>query len=276
MKKSFIIALAIGLAIINQAAAGPGNQPEPVQTPAPTSGQSPSSAAPAPAGKGIIRGLGIDNFSLDAAIFRFDEDLLYEHTGPCLKGFVTVSLPNKRGKRMFCMVQPLVDGEYVGDNSGACTALFAFQPTSANYTGNVRFAIPYHWSGMNLDSSLKDIPPFTLKISILDFSLDEPCIAEKDITVDHSKISIDQENMILDSFSTLLRDSDGGSLIGEFFSSQETVKRRCRSCDGTGLCPHCNGYGYIDPSKCAKCRNNPGLCRRCNGSGEETLKVEHY
>ncbi|MDO5527692.1 MAG: hypothetical protein Q4F85_16595 [Prevotella sp.] len=44
--------------------------------------------------------------------------------------------------------------------------------------------------------------------------------------------------------------------------------------DGTGLCEYCDGDGFLDPSVCRKCAQNPGICRHCQGTGTETVKLD--
>lgn len=41
----------------------------------------------------------------------------------------------------------------------------------------------------------------------------------------------------------------------------------CENCNGTGLCPMCEGSGIDDNEKCGCCFGG-GKCPECDGSGE--------
>lgn len=233
---------------------------------------------PAPIGNGIIQNIGFDNLGLNENIFRLDRDLIFDRTGLCLKGFVTVSIDNQGGNRLFCIIEPLMGDDLVNDGVGVCRAIFAFEPTSSNYCGDVRFAIPYQWSGMNMNSNLQSVESFNLRITIADFSQENPILTAETVTIDQSRINLDKERITQSGLSEILGGSSTGNfgldMISGMFGSGDTITHKCGSCDGTGLCPYCDGKGFIEPSSCSKCSSNPGVCRRCHGKGEETSEVE--
>lgn len=47
--------------------------------------------------------------------------------------------------------------------------------------------------------------------------------------------------------------------------------KKCKACNGVGLCVKCGGEGEDNysrvPNVCSNC-NGSGLCPNCNGSGE--------
>lgn len=241
-----------------------------------------TAAKPAPIGNGVIRNLEIDNMGLNEMIFRIDRNLMLDHTGACMKGSITVAIPNSSGKRLFCIIEPLTeDDNLLRDNLGQCSAIFAINVTSPNFTEDVRFALPYQWCGFDMYTNLQQINPFKLGISIVDFSLKDPVIAAEIVTIDNNRVNFDQQRLLQSGISDLMGDFGGGSsdmgmaLIGGLFGgATDTVTHTCGSCDGTGVCPHCDGAGFLDPADCRKCISNPGICRRCNGKGKESSEVE--
>lgn len=243
-----------------------------------TSKSGKTSVVPPAIGAGVIRNVGVDNLGWNETIFRLDDNLMLDQTAMCLKGFVTVAVNNQRGNRMFCLVEPLIDGSPVSDGTGRCTAIFAFTPTSANYTGNVKFAIPYQWSGMNMNSNLQNVESFQLRITVVDFNKENPIVASEDVTIDQSRINIDRDKVVQGGLSGIFGGSGTGNIgtdmIATMFGGGDTITHKCTSCDGVGLCPYCDGDGFIDPSICNKCASNPGVCRRCGGKGKETSEVE--
>lgn len=48
----------------------------------------------------------------------------------------------------------------------------------------------------------------------------------------------------------------------------------CIKCDGTGICPKCEGMASSGSWPCAFCKKNPGMCRDCDGKG--MITVEDY
>ncbi|MDE6100501.1 MAG: hypothetical protein K2G01_05600 [Paramuribaculum sp.] len=237
---------------------------------------------PAPIGNGMIRNLEIDNMGLNEMIFRIDRNIMLDNTGACLKGSVSVAIPDCAGKRIFCIIEPLSsDNNLMRDNLGKCSAIFAIDVTSANFTGDIRFAVPYQWCGIGMNTNLQNVNPFKFGISLVDFSLKDPVMADEIVTVDNSRINLDHQRVLQSGISDLMGDFGGGSgdmgmaMLGTLLGgSTDTITHTCGSCDGAGVCPHCDGVGFLDPSECNKCASNPGVCRRCNGKGKESSEVE--
>ena len=66
-------------------------------------------------------------------------------------------------------------------------------------------------------------------------------------------------------------------MLGSLFGSSDAESTQpCTACDGTGICPHCDGDAYFDPSSCRKCAADPGICRRCKGTGSITIEYDIY
>ncbi len=204
----------------------------------------------------------VDNVGLDELFFRLGDDLILEHSGMCIKGYVNVSVQGLRGKRLFCMVEPIVNGSMMEDRNGACNAIYAFTPTSASYTGKVAFAFPYNWTGLTLNSKVTDLD-IKIQVSILDMTSKNPVMVEKTLDIDDSNTRIDPNRIAGDGL---------GSMLGALFGGGDRSVT-CTLCDGTGLCPFCDGDGFIDPSLCRKCSRHPGICRRCHGNGEEEIEI---
>ncbi|MGM9692925.1 MAG: hypothetical protein ACI3X6_06890 [Alloprevotella sp.] len=54
-------------------------------------------------------------------------------------------------------------------------------------------------------------------------------------------------------------------------NNQTTATRRCRNCNGRGVCSNCGGTRYYRPNPyshaVAKCGCGNGKCRTCGGTG---------
>lgn len=205
----------------------------------------------------------IDNVGLNEPFFRFGDNLIFDQTGMCMKGFVNVSVEGFAGKRLFCMVEPIVNGSTMADRSGSCNAVYAFAPSSSSYSGNVAFALPYQWAGLSMNSKVNDDLDLKIQVKILDMTSDNPVLAEKIIAIDNTNTQVDPNRVATDGL---------GSMLGALFGGGDG-SITCTSCDGTGLCPFCDGDGFIDPSMCRKCSAHPGICRRCHGKGEEEVEI---
>lgn len=212
-----------------------------------------------------INSAAINNVGLNETFFRLGENLMLENSGMCLKGVINVSVQGMRGKRIFCMVEPIVNGSTMEDRKGDCNAIYAIQPTSANYAAKVAFAMPYSWMGISFNDRVDKERDIKLQVTILDLNAEKPVIATKTITLDQSNTRIDPNGIARGGVGSLL-----GGLLGG--GGDGTVT--CTSCDGTGLCPFCDGDGFIDPSVCRKCSQHPGICRRCHGKGEEEIEIK--
>lgn len=211
-----------------------------------------------------VNSVAINSVGLDEHFFRLGENLMLEHSGMCLKGHISVSAQGMRGKRLFCMIEPVINGSMMEDRNGSCNAIYAFNPSSASYTGKVAFAFPYSWLGMDMNSKPSDQADVKIQVTILDLTSENPVITEKTIALDKSNMRIDSNNIAGDAV---------GSLMGSLFGGGDGTIT-CSSCDGSGLCPYCDGDGFIDPSVCRKCSQHPGICRRCHGSGEEEVEIK--
>ncbi len=48
----------------------------------------------------------------------------------------------------------------------------------------------------------------------------------------------------------------------------------CTTCDGEGVCPHCDGEAFRDGRRCRTCEGN-GTCRNCSGKGRlEVIEID--
>ncbi len=172
-----------------------------------------------------INSAAINNVGLNEIFFRMGDNLMLGNSGMCLKGFINVSVQGMRGKRIFCMVEPIVDGSMMQDSKGDCNAIYAIQPTSANYTGKVAFALPYSWMGISFNDRVDKVRDLKLQVSIIDFNAEKPVIATKTITLDQSNTRIDPNGIV--------RDGDG------FIDPSS-----CRKCSQhPGICRRCHGKG---------------------------------
>lgn len=46
----------------------------------------------------------------------------------------------------------------------------------------------------------------------------------------------------------------------------------CATCDGKGVCKHCNGDGFRDGLRCRTCKGE-GVCQTCLGEGQREVLV---
>jgi hypothetical protein len=216
-------------------------------------------------GSGKIGDINFNNVTLDNPMFRLGEaGLLLDNGGMSIEGQIGISTTGYRGRRLVCMVEPIIEGSYMEDNIGQCTAIYAFTPTAAQFSGNLSIAIPYSWLGMDLRRNSKITEPKNLQIQVtlVDWKSEKVLDTNTfDITAD--KMQFDGNNVPMNMLSSLF----GGGVDGD-------VVHTCTACDGTGVCNSCYGDAYLDPSTCRKCATNPGVCRRCKGKGKEGAELQ--
>ncbi len=213
---------------------------------------------------GSVNSLMFRTVSMSNMLFRMDSNnqLFIDKQSMSLKGNLGVTISGQAGKRVICMVTPIVNGDVMADSRGECTALYAFTPTSNRYDADVEIAVPYSWLGIGLNDKINE-PKGDLGLSVAVLSLaDDKVLAQGDF-------DLVAQNMTLGELNPM---EMVGSLFGN--SADGDVVHTCSACDGIGLCPYCDGDAFFDPSVCRKCSANPGVCRRCHGIGEEGVEVD--
>ncbi len=215
-----------------------------------------------PTEAGRIGDLSFKNLTLKNPMFRLGENgLILDQQGMSLEGTIPLTVNGQRGKRIVCLVEPIIEGSYMQDGIGECTAVYAFTATSDQFSGDLTIAIPYQWLGIDIYSKVNEPKDIELSVTLADWA--------SQTRLAQTVFDIDGSNMKLEG------NVNPYAMLGELFegSPQGNVISTCSACDGTGLCNSCYGDGYLDPSACRKCAADPGVCRRCHGTGEEGATV---
>lgn len=214
------------------------------------------------AASGSVNAVKINNVGMGGHMFRLGENgLILDHTGMCMEGYIDVSADGQRGKRLVCLLEPIIDGQFMQDDIGELVGLYAFTVNSSQFRGKVKFGLPYTWFGLSMNSKVNDVKDIKMQVTLVDWA-NEAVIDKKVITIGKNDINIDRNSMT----SNLISGFFGGGVDGD-------VIHTCVACDGTGLCDSCYGEGYLDPKSCRKCAASPGICRRCKGEGKEGSEI---
>jgi len=221
-----------------------------------------------------LRGITIDNVSLGGRMMRFTNNggLFIDDAGICLEGDVSLRVTGHNGKRLFCILAPLdAEGYMLEDNLGPALNITAFKVNNAQ--GNkVRVRIPYAW--LDMENTRANV---SFYVSIVDADLKD--IGKGTVNLSQDKIKIDPNTMPERMLGQVLSGNDsfglGDLFMGMLGANTASIKNKCISCDGYGLCPYCDGEGFFKPSVCSRCSTDPGICRRCKGAREETTRFSY-
>lgn len=222
--------------------------------------------------------INIDNLGMNKRMIRFsDNGIIVDKAGLCVQVNVGIKATGLAGKRLICLVAPLdKDGYMLQDNLGDAESSAAITIPNQNYSGILTVPLPYSWVITDINRKLESIK---LGVSVICFG-DDDLTANKEVILTESDINIDRSKLGSKLMGDMLGFSEGGAiggLLGAFFDSSDAESTEtCPVCDGTGVCQHCDGDAYIDPSICRKCHEVPGICRRCKGEGTITIKYDIY
>ncbi len=227
------------------------------------------------AGGGVeLRNITLDDIGMGGRMMRISDNgnLFIDEAGICLEGHISLRVTGHNGQRLFCIVAPIAgDGELLADNYGEAMNINAFKVNSTQ--GNkVRFRIPYTW--LDLENKRTQI---SFYVSVVNADFTE--IGNGTISLDPHKINIDTSNMPERMLGDILGGNDrfglGDLFLGMMGANTASIKKQCISCDGSGLCPQCDGMGFFKPSICNRCSHDPGICRRCKGAKIETTRISY-
>ncbi len=214
---------------------------------------------------------GIYNVCINKRVMRINDNVVAaELSGIGLEVSVDIATKNMKGQRLLCIVTPLNDdGSPCTDRYGELTSAVAIDIADNDYSDCLKVPLPGHWlpgqQGQTLTSA-------RLKVTLKSVYDNTPA-ATKKYSLDQSKIRIDTQNIGRKFMSDIFSSPGMSAGIGSLFYDQ-TAQMECRSCDGTMICPSCDGYGFIDPRSCRKCSRDPGICRRCKGLGQEMINID--
>lgn len=209
-----------------------------------------------------IGDISFNNLTLKNPMFRLgDNGLILDQQGMSFEGTIPLTINGLRGKRIVCIVEPIIDGDYIQDKVGQCIAIYAFTSSSEQFSGDLTFAIPCQWMGIDLYSNVNEPKNVQISVTLTDWAAQT--------RLAHTTFDISGSNM------KLKENVNPYAMLGELFDGgpDGNVITTCSACDGTGLCDKCYGDGYLDPTQCRKCAADPGVCRRCHGTGEEGATV---
>lgn len=219
-----------------------------------------------------ITGMSIDNVGMGGRLIRLTESSIFlDDSGLHLEGAVNIKASGFQGKRIICMLEPLdANGERQADRQGDALSLWAVNVPNAQYAGKIKVSVPYGW--LDLENKRQYL---SFAVTLFDSELQE--LTRKTVQVDAQSIKIDGNKAGHKIAGDLLGGSEGlmgGILDGLLGGSTAKAESLCRSCDGTGICPECEGDGFFSPSVCRRCAKDPGICRRCKGEKKESVEYD--
>lgn len=187
-----------------------------------------------------VMGMVINNFGLGKPVMRWlNNKVFLSNTGPGLIGKVQMTVTGQAGKRllmMFCVYDE--NGNPQDDASGQTSYFTPMQIPSDRYSCEVEVRIPYMWIDLQKKPTALQ---FGVAMYDFDSKRDNALLGMSVITMDPASIE---------------------SLLG----GSDTAGHTCMRCGGTGLCEYCGGIGFLRPSLCENCSQNPGICSSCGGS----------
>lgn len=226
-----------------------------------------------------VTGMVINNVGMGIPIVRLrNSGIFLSSTGMSLIGKLSVNVKGQVGKRLIMLFEVLDEnGEQQADNYGNTSYAIPLQISKASGSYDVEVRIPYGWMDLQ-----KKPEAFNFEVSLLDFTAnkDNVLVGISTINMDPLSISVDgnaAKNQVLsDAFGGgSVGGMDMGSIMGAMLGGgTDTAEHTCVKCDGTGICEYCDGDGFLDPSICRKCAQNPGICRSCQGTGTTTVKLD--
>jgi len=214
----------------------------------------------------------VENVGINKRLVRMnDSGLIIEDSGLCLEISVNYHSSGLTGARVICLIHPLdAQGNMLADRTGDAVSLGAVTIPSSHHNGTLVIPVPYQW--ITADGENKKSVQMGVSLVCVG---NEEIGEDKIVTLSEADMQIDRRNLGSKMMSDVLG-SPGDILSGLFSSSDAESTEPCVACDGTGVCPHCDGDAYLDPSSCRKCSADPGICRRCKGTGTITVKYDIY
>lgn len=218
----------------------------------------------------------VKNVGINKRLIRLnDNGLVIENAGMCLEVSVDYRSSGLAGSRVICFIHPLDEqGNMLADGTGEAVTLGAVTIPSSNHGGTLVIPMPYQWvlaDGQNTKS-------VKMGVSLVCVGNEEVgedkvvTLSEADIQIDKSRLGSKMMSDVLGSPGDVM-----GDMLGSLFGGSDAESTQpCTACDGTGICPHCDGDAYLDPSLCRKCSADPGICRRCKGEGTITIEYDIY
>ncbi len=214
----------------------------------------------------------VKNVGINKRLVRVNESgLIIEDSGLCLEVSVNYQSSGLTGARVICLIHPLdAQGNMLADRIGDAVTLGAVTIPSSHHNGTLVIPMPYQWvmaDGENKKS-------VQMGVSLLCVG-NEDVGEDKIVTLSEADMQINKSSLGSKMMSDVL--GSPGDLLGSLFGGSDAESTEpCVACDGTGVCPHCDGDAYFDPSSCRKCSADPGICRRCKGTGTITVKYDIY
>lgn len=229
--------------------------------------------------KFTVTGLVINNVGMGMPIVRLhDSGIFLSNTGVSLIGKLSVKVNGLAGKRLIMLFEVLDEnGESQSDNYGNTAYAIPLQVSSSSNSYEVEVRIPYGWIDLE-----KKPEVLNFGVTMMDFSADEGkgLVGMSLINMDPASISINHDDVHSQAMSDIFGGGsaggiDLGGIVGAMLGGgTDTAEHTCMKCDGTGLCEYCDGDGFLNPSVCRKCAQNPGICRHCQGTGTTTVKLD--
>lgn len=229
--------------------------------------------------KFTVTGMVINSVGMGKTIVRLrNSGIFLSNAGLSLIGKLSVNVKGQAGKRYIMLFEVLDEnGEQQADNYGNTSYAIPLQISRTSGSYDVEVRIPYGWMDLQ-----KKPEALNFEVSLLDFtgSGDNVIVGMSTINMDPLSISVDgnaaKDQVLSDAFGGgSIGGLDMGSIMGAMLGGgTDTAEHTCMKCDGTGLCEYCDGDGFLDPSVCRKCAQNPGICRHCQGTGTETVKLD--
>lgn len=218
----------------------------------------------------------VKNIGLNKRLVRVnDSGIILEDSGMCLEVSVDYRSTGLAGSRVVCLIHPLdAEGNMLADRTGEAVTLGAVTIPSSTYSGTLVIPMPYQW--ILADKDKKQY--VSMGVSLVCMGDDEVgddkivTLTESEMQIDRSKMSGKMMTDVFGSPSDIM-----GSVFGSIFGGSDAeATHPCTACDGTGICPYCDGDAYFDPASCRKCSSDHGICRRCNGKGTVTVELDFY
>lgn len=220
-----------------------------------------------------IADANVTNVCMSKRLVRVFEDYITaEDCGMGLEVTVNINAEGLDGQRVLCIVNPLDANENtMNDKHGEAHSTAAFNVVGNSDNITVTVPVPYNWLVTDETKASG-----TIKLGVTAMAIGQETADMKIFTIDESKMNIDTSNLPNKLLGDVLGGSAGeggllGGLMGSLFGGADaTSEEECPSCEGSRICPYCDGLGYLDPSACRKCIKDPGFCRRCKGTGTIT------
>lgn len=227
-----------------------------------------------------VKDVSVTDVCMNKRMVRLDGNGIFaDNCGMGVVVAVDLSAEGLAGQRVLCVVQPLDDeGDELQDSEGTAMSVIAFNVAGNEENCTVTVPMPHAWVVREDTRNTRRV-----KFGVSAVAIGQEIGDERIFTLDESKMKIDNKNLPEKLMSDMMGVESGGSmgmagaLLGSLFdSSDASSEQECPSCEGSRICPHCDGDAYFNPSVCRKCTKDPGFCRRCKGEGTIVRKYDIY